>query len=102
MPIPLKRQHYEVLASILKSHRGARREIRWNEFEKAVGVLGFVARRTGAGSKRTFDSTGPWACIPFSLHKPKDDILRKGAQDGLKSLFAARYGWRSSTFIRQS
>ncbi|KAI0348922.1 hypothetical protein OH77DRAFT_357595 [Trametes cingulata] len=74
MPIPLKRQHYEVLASILKSYRGARREIRWNEFEKAVGALGFIARRAGGGSKCTFQSMGPWARIPFSLHKPENPL----------------------------
>ncbi|KAI0359015.1 hypothetical protein OH77DRAFT_1420542 [Trametes cingulata] len=102
MPIPLKRPYYEVLASILKSHRGARRDIRWDEFEKAVGALGFVARRAGGGSKRTFECTGPWARIPFSLNKPKNHTLHKGAQDSLKTLFATRYGWHSATFKRQS
>ncbi|KAI0352176.1 hypothetical protein OH77DRAFT_1523627 [Trametes cingulata] len=100
MPVALKRVHYEVLASILKSHPGARREIRWGSFEKALGAIGFVSSANGA-LKRTFRSAGPWVALPFSVQKPKNNILSKRDQDGLKALFLARYGWRRSTFTSE-
>ncbi|KAI0362843.1 hypothetical protein BV20DRAFT_1058590 [Pilatotrama ljubarskyi] len=99
MHIALRRPHYEVLASILKIHRGARREIRWNRFEDALCAVGFVASSKGAGSKYTFISKGPLVRAPFSVQKPKDNVLTKRDQDGLKVLFLARYGWRRASFI---
>ncbi|KAI0361624.1 hypothetical protein OH77DRAFT_1516568 [Trametes cingulata] len=97
MPVALKRAHYEVMASILKSHAGARRELRWSSFEKALGAIGFVGSAHGT-LKRTFRCTGPWPHAPFSLQKPNNNVLSKRDQDALKALFLARYGWRSSTF----
>ncbi|KAI0349194.1 hypothetical protein OH77DRAFT_1432279 [Trametes cingulata] len=102
MPILLKRHHYEVFSSIFKCQREARRDIRWKELQNALCAVGFVASKPGKGSKRTFLSTGPWARVPLCVHKPKNNVFCGRAQDGLRVLLAARYGWCRSTFSTEA
>ncbi|KAI0748838.1 hypothetical protein C8Q74DRAFT_1222769 [Fomes fomentarius] len=96
----VKAKHFYVFASLFKVGRGARKNLRWDEFVKALTSIGFAyTPASHGGSQRLFSRDGGEVTVSFnwdefniltSSPQPHDGILTKRAQDHKPSHYV---GW---------
>ncbi|KAI0656101.1 hypothetical protein C8Q70DRAFT_1056970 [Cubamyces menziesii] len=86
-----------VFVSIFKGGKNARRDVRWEDFERAMKHAGFEVK-TMDGSARRFTPPPSWDATCITFHKPSCIIYKK-KQDKLRARLRRAYGWTAGDFL---
>ncbi|RDX45840.1 hypothetical protein OH76DRAFT_1485986 [Lentinus brumalis] len=91
-----------VFDSLFKTHRGARRELTWNEFCKAMTSLGCgYEPAASGGSARVFTTPAVFGHIAVHFHEPhgKQRKLDDSIQNQMAHALKYEYGWQDIVFV---
>ncbi|RPD52261.1 hypothetical protein L226DRAFT_572646 [Lentinus tigrinus ALCF2SS1-7] len=98
--VPVQAKFIYVFESLFKTVKGARRILKWKDFLKAMGSVGFAHKpATGGGAARVFWAAGTQWQTNVVLHEPHDGELGPAYQNEIAHLLNTAYGWEGRDFV---